>query len=131
VHWTVRCTPDSEQCAGSARAENPLIGYFLLLGDTGSSDAPLDRCSWPTWQLTVARLAHRTVRCLADHPVNYSRRRLEFSRVAIWLDRAPDCPVGGTGPSGALQSSTFSLCLFFVFFCSLFYFIRSLALRQI
>jgi hypothetical protein len=28
VHWTVRFTPDNEQCAGT----ESLIGYFLLLG---------------------------------------------------------------------------------------------------
>jgi hypothetical protein len=43
--------------------------------------------------------------------MNYSRRRLEFPRAPNWLDRAPDCPVGGTGPFGATQSSTFSLFL--------------------
>jgi hypothetical protein len=55
----------------------------------------------------------------ADRPVNYSRRRLKNPRAASWPDRAPDCPMNGTGPSGAVQSSTFSLFLFLVYFCSL------------
>jgi hypothetical protein len=64
--------------------------------------------------------------------MNYSRRWKEFSRVGRWPDRAPDCPVGGTGPSGALQSSTLPLFLpLFSFAHFGLNFIKSLALRKI
>jgi hypothetical protein len=43
--------------------------------------------------------------------MNYSRRGQEFPRAGHWSDRAPNCPVGGTEPSGALLSSTLSLFL--------------------
>ena len=46
-----------------------------------------------------------------DCPVNYSRHSQENPRVESWADRASECPVGGTGPSGAAQSSTFSMFL--------------------
>jgi hypothetical protein len=54
-----------------------------------------------------------------DGPVNYSQRRLNSWRVACLVDRALDCPVGGTGPSGAMQTSplflfkSYSLLLLF------------------
>jgi hypothetical protein len=60
------------------------------------------RCTTGTPNCPVSR---------ADRPVNYSRRRLEFLRAPSWSDRALDCPVGGTRPSGALQSSMLSLFL--------------------
>jgi hypothetical protein len=52
--------------------------------------------------------------CLAlrtDGQVNYSRHRLKFSRAGRWADCASDYPVGGSGPSGAAQSSTLFLFL--------------------
>jgi hypothetical protein len=54
--WTVR---------GWARAENPLVGCFPILGGTGLSGAPLDH--WPGADVATRRwlLAHRTVRRLA------------------------------------------------------------------
>jgi hypothetical protein len=61
-----RCTTlsggalDSEQYA----AQNPLIGYLPFLWGTGPSGAPCDRWRLSMWQIAVARLEHRTVRCL-------------------------------------------------------------------
>jgi hypothetical protein len=46
-----------------------------------------------------------------DCPMNYSRRSQKNPRAESLADRAPDCPVGGTGPSGAAQSNTFSMFL--------------------
>jgi hypothetical protein len=66
-----------------------------------------------------------------DRQVNYSRRGLESSRAPSWPDRAPNCPVGGTGPSSATQSSTFSLFLpLFSFAPFGLDFTKSLVLRQ-
>jgi hypothetical protein len=59
------------------------------------------------------------------------RHRLEFLRAASWLDRAPYCLVGGTGSSGATQSSTFSLSLPLSSFAPFgLDFVESMALRQ-
>jgi hypothetical protein len=47
----------------SATAENPLIGYFLLLGGTGPSDAPLDR--WHEADVATRRWLTGTPDCSA------------------------------------------------------------------
>jgi hypothetical protein len=68
----------------------------------------------------------------ADCPVNYSRRSQENPRAESLADRAPDCPVGGTGPSSAAQSSTFSTFLPLSSFDSFgLHLVESLALRQV
>jgi hypothetical protein len=65
----------AHRTVNSAQAQNPLIGYFSILGaldrpvgapdrpmrGTGLSGAPLDRCFLLTWQLAIAWLAHQTV----------------------------------------------------------------------
>jgi hypothetical protein len=66
-----------------------------------------------------------------DRLVNYSRRRLKFPRAESCPDRAPDCLVGGTAPSDALQSSALSLNLSLFSFAPFgLDFIKSLELRQ-
>jgi hypothetical protein len=59
---TVRCTPDS-----------PVPPYDHWLGHASRADCAADR--WPS-----RPLAHRTVRCTLDSPVNYSRSSPHFSR---------------------------------------------------
>jgi hypothetical protein len=71
--------------------ENPLFGRFLVLGGTGLSGAPHDRC--PKADVAANHCAGGTPDCPAprvDRPVNYSRHRIETSRAANWPDRAPD-----------------------------------------
>jgi hypothetical protein len=138
VHQTVRCTPDSEQCVGWARAENPWLAAFLFWG-TGPSDVGHRTIQCATWPLLLADMA--ASRCVAGTPdcpaprtdrlVNYSQHRLKILRAESWLDHAPDCLVGGTAPSSALQSSTLSLNLSLFSFAPFgLEFIKSLALRQ-
>jgi hypothetical protein len=117
VHWTIRCTPDNEQCAG----RESLIGCFPVPRGTGPSGAPLDR--WPEADVAVSRCTTGTPDCPApreDRLMNYSQCRLEFSRAGCWPDRAPNCPVVDTEPSGALQSNTFPMFLSLISF-SLFW----------
>ena len=86
--------PRVHRTVNSAMAENPLIGYVLLLGGTGPSGAPLDR--WPEADVATSRWLAGTPDCSAlraDGPVNYSRCRLKFPRASNMADRAPDCPV--------------------------------------
>jgi hypothetical protein len=62
--------------------------------------------------VAASRCVAGTPDCPAPHVdclMNFSRHRLQNSRAPSWPDRAPDCPVGGTGPAGAAQSSTFPL----------------------
>jgi hypothetical protein len=56
----------AHRTVNSAWAENPLIGYFSILGGTGLSSAPVDR--WPGADVATSRwlLAHRTVRRYAQ-----------------------------------------------------------------
>jgi hypothetical protein len=69
-------------------------------------------------QTTVARevavvpLAHRTVRCAPDNPVNYSGAPLEFpegSEFSIEYPGAPDTVRWYTGQSGAPDQGAFGL----------------------
>jgi hypothetical protein len=77
--------------------------------------------------VAASRCAAGTPNCptpRADCPMNYSRHSLKNLRAASWPDRAPDYPVGGIGPSGALQSSTFPLfhsLISFALFSNYFY----------
>jgi hypothetical protein len=69
--------------------------------------------------MAASRCAADTLDCPAPRmysPVHYNRRGLKNPRAANWTDRAPDCPVGGTEPSGALQCSTFHLFLSLISF---------------
>jgi hypothetical protein len=105
----------AHRTVSSATTENPLIGYFLLLGapdcpvcGNKPSDAPCDR--WSKADVAISRwlagaLDYPVLR--ADGLVNYSRHRIKFLRAGSTTDRAPDCPVGGTGPSGAMQPNLF------------------------
>jgi hypothetical protein len=80
------------------------------VGGTGPSGAPLDR--WPRADVATSRWLAGTPDCPSLHtdgPVNYSRRRLKFLRADYSADRATDCPMGGTGPSGSTQTSRLSL----------------------
>jgi hypothetical protein len=91
VHRTVRCTPDSVRCAShvilsvGVGAGRPLEASSSC--GTGQSGAPLSFCSdfcrvyccalftvrVDRWrEVAVAPLAHQTVRCTPDSPVNYS-----------------------------------------------------------
>jgi hypothetical protein len=63
VHRTVQCTPDSEQCNN----KESLDWLLSASGGTRPSGAPCDRWS---------EALH------VDSPVNYSRRRLKFSRAS-------------------------------------------------
>jgi hypothetical protein len=76
------------------------------------------RCTmWPLapTDVSTSRWLAGTLDCPSlrvDCPVIYSRHWLIFPRAVSWSDRAPDCPVGDTGPSGATQSSpTFSFSI--------------------
>jgi hypothetical protein len=66
--------PSARRCTGlsgahrtlhSATATDHLVGYFLLLGGTGLSGAPIDPWLRLTCQLAISWLAHRTVQCSA------------------------------------------------------------------
>jgi hypothetical protein len=109
VHQTVRCTPDIAQCNGY---ESP-IGHFLLLGGTEPSDGWHRTVRCTCWALAPAdvsssRWATGTPDCSvlhADRPVNYSRRSLLFLRASRSTGPWLDFPLGGTGPSGAMQDN--------------------------
>jgi hypothetical protein len=74
----------AHQTLNCARAENPWLATFCFWGHR------IVRCA--TWLLLLAdvagsRCAASTPDCStphADHPVNCSRRRLEFPRAACW-----------------------------------------------
>jgi hypothetical protein len=58
---------------------------------------------WPWADVATSHWLASTPDCSAlsaEGPVNYSRRRLEFSRAGSWPNRAPDCLVH-TGLSSA------------------------------
>jgi hypothetical protein len=50
----------AHRTVNSARAENRMIGWFPVLGDTGLSSAPLDRCPLVDVAASHWRLAQRT-----------------------------------------------------------------------
>jgi hypothetical protein len=110
AHRTVRCT--TGHC--------PVRISFLLWRSrplqissrwhTGQSGVPFRPLARPR----VSRgsrgrqLAHRTVRCTPDSPMNYSRTPLITSReqqVRLSHPRAPYCVGGTTGQSGAPRQS--------------------------
>jgi hypothetical protein len=94
VHRTVRCTPDSVRCPISflkwrsrplqiweplAHRTCPVPPSDRWLGHVSRADSAADR--WPG-----RPLAHRTVRCTPDSPVNYSRTSpVKFPRAASSL----------------------------------------------
>ena len=78
------------------------------MGGTGRSGAPHGRGPRADVASSHWLLAHRMPGAPRDGPVNYSRRRLRFPRGSSSADRASDCLVGGTEPSGATQSSPIS-----------------------
>ncbi len=118
AHRTVRCTPDTVRCPISFlnRRSRPLP----TVADLGAVGAPdmsgahrTVRCPLPTVGLATCRaqnprptigpsrpLAHRTVRCTPDSPVNFSRSRWRKTRERPLRSRqsgAPDtvrCTIG-------------------------------------
>jgi hypothetical protein len=103
----------AHQIVNSSTTTKSLIGWFLVLGapncpvgGTKPSGAPCDR--WPSADVVtnhwLAGTPDGPVLC-ADSPMNYSRCRLKFPRASCSVDRAPDCPMSGTEPSGAVQTS--------------------------
>jgi hypothetical protein len=88
---------------------------WLVSFSVGAPNGPVRHMtggSWSTWQVAIARLVHQTVPApRADCPMIYSRRSQKNPRAESLADRAPDCPVGGTEPSGAAQSNTSSTFL--------------------
>jgi hypothetical protein len=107
AHRTVRCTTGHcpVQISFLLWRSQPLTlwsrwrtGHYPV--HTGQSGAPFWPLAWPR----VSRgsrgrlLAHRTVRCTPDSPVNYSRTPLITSReqqVRLSQPGAPDSPVSG------------------------------------
>jgi hypothetical protein len=100
VHRTIRCISDNEQCkgykfsdwlvscsGGTAELDRPV-------GGTRLPGAPCDRCL-PTDMATSRWLAgtpdHSVLR--TDGSMNYSQRRLKFSKADSLADCAPDRPV--------------------------------------
>src|SRR5688572_2692709 len=82
----VRCTPDS-----------PVPPSSRWLGHVSRTDRAVDR--WPD-----RPLAHRTVRCTLDSPVNYSRTPSAISQerpLRLSRSGAPDTVRCTTGQSGA------------------------------
>jgi hypothetical protein len=68
-------------------------------------------------EVVVAPLAHRTVRCAPDSPVNYSRVPLEIpegEEFSLECPGAPDTVRWCTGQSGGLDQGAFR-----VVFCSI------------
>jgi hypothetical protein len=104
AHRTVRCTPDTVRCGflpfygvadrwrlGAIGApDSPVPPPDRWLGHVSRADRAADR--WPD-----RPLAHRTVRCTPDSPVNYSRTpQIEFPRAASSQEpawRTGHCPV--------------------------------------
>jgi hypothetical protein len=98
AHRTVRCTTGHEQCLSGARSpsfsseadrcafgpfgapntvrctlDSPVRPCDHWLGHISPVDRAVDRWPW-------APLAHRTVWCTPNSPVNYSRKPPDFSR---------------------------------------------------
>ena len=93
---------------------------------TERSGAPYDSWPWSTWQVTVARLVHRTVWRLARTvrwiiaDVARKTREQRVGRTVHQTVRCtPDCPVVCTGPSGAAQSAPFQRSFLWFFWTSL------------
>jgi hypothetical protein len=109
AHRTVRCTPDTALC-NDYKSSDWLVSCS---GGIGPSGAPCDHC--PLADVATSRWLAGTPDCPALHTdglMNYSQCRLKFPRAGSWSNRAPDCLVGGTGPSGAIQWSPFFSSLF-------------------
>jgi hypothetical protein len=88
--WSRWCTPDS-----------PVPPTSRWLGHVSRADRAANRWS-------ARPLAHRTVRCTSDSPVNFSRTPLITSReqqVRLSLPGAPDTVWCTTGQSGAPRLS--------------------------
>jgi hypothetical protein len=116
AHRTVRCTPDTVRCPISflnwrsrplaareplAHRTCPVPPSSRCLGHVSRADRAADR--WPG-----RPLAHRTVRCTSDSPVNYSRTSPVNSRerpVRSSQPGAPDTVRCTTGQSGAPRLS--------------------------
>jgi hypothetical protein len=65
-------------------------------------------------EVAVAPLAHRTVRCAPDSPVNYSGAPLEFpegSEFSVEYPGAPDTVWWCTGQSSAPDQGAFGISL--------------------
>jgi hypothetical protein len=79
AHRTVRCTPDTVRCGFlSFSVAKPTVGAWEPLAHRTLSRADRAADRWPG-----RPLAHRTVRCTSDSPVNYSRTPpIEFPRAA-------------------------------------------------
>ena len=118
AHRTVRCTPDSVRCpipflkwrSRPLQMREPLAHRTCPV-HTGQSGAPFRPLARPR----VARgfrdrpLAHRTVRCTPDSPVNFSRTPSANSRERPLRPRqpgAPDTVRCTTGQSGAPDRSS-------------------------
>jgi hypothetical protein len=99
AHWKV----NSAMPTKSLIDKFPVLGApYYPVGGIEPSGAPCD-CWLPAYVATSRWLAGTP-----DGPMNYSLRRLKFLRAGCSTDRASDCSVGGTGPSGATQSSLVS-----------------------
>jgi hypothetical protein len=122
VHQTVRCTPDTVRCGflsltGEAdRWQQRAVGTPDMSGAHRTVRCPLSS----RWLGHVSRadraadrwlgrpLAHRTVRCTPDSPVNYSRTSPTISRerpVRPSQSGAPNTVRCTTGQSGAPRLS--------------------------
>ena len=95
----------AQSTVGSLRAvgapDSPVPPSDRLLGHVSRADRAADR--WPD-----RLLAHRTVRCTPDSPVNFSRTPLITSReklVRLSQPGAPDTVRCTTGQSGAPRQS--------------------------
>jgi hypothetical protein len=102
VHRTVRCTPNTEQCN---TYESP---DWLVSCSGGHRTIRCSMCPLVLADVATCRWLAGTSDCpvlRTDCPMIYSRRWLNFPMSRPWSDRTPDCPVGGTEPSGATQTS--------------------------
>jgi hypothetical protein len=101
---TVRCTPDTVRCTPDTvwcTPDSPVPPPDRWLGHVSRADRAADR--WPG-----RPLAHRTVRCTPNSPVNYSRTPLIYSRerqVRLSQPGTPDTVRCTTGESGAPRQS--------------------------
>jgi hypothetical protein len=134
AHRTVRCTPDTVRCpisfilwrsrplaaleplAHRTTPDSPVPSSSRWLGHVSRADRAAER--WPG-----RPLAHRTVRCTPDSPVNYSRTSPTISRerpVRPSQSGAPDTVRCTTRQSGAprlsrvlvARAKTFPIVLF-------------------
>ena len=117
MHRTVRCTPDTVRCLifFLKQRSRPLqiwepLAHRTCPVHTGQSGAPFRPLARPrvAHGFRGRPLAHRTVRCTPDSPVNYSRTPLITSReqqVPLSQSGAPDTVRCTTGQSGAPRLS--------------------------